>query len=498
MNASLRARALASVSLVLLGACCSSTKREQLERVAKDWSEVIRASQVIPVYPLTEDLQPGDLFLVQTPIDEQQDIWEEDGYLPLDNHLARLDPDYDDFYDHSFPHQPPPSQRLLPHEWMQSIAGPPVIASWSKAPAAAFPSYAFEVKKSGGLNLAIPISGVPVGLGLLNASSAQCTVKLSDARTIGIDTVSLHTDVDRWASMRSAFLSPFGPDDQGRIRNYVRVVSRVYLLGSIDVSIRDAKSSSGGLDAGVPKPVELLTLEANSDEPGSVDGYSKAIKEINDMLAGAAGDATNVLPGGSLRVTSASARSVSMRETFARPLVVGYLGFDYPILRGGELGRPIPTHSALDGRAPQDAVTFQHATATRRDLVSEAYDALDSAPDGAGDPVLKQRLDALGGLVIDDADVWTKGRNGLVKASYGANSSPPDYGDFRAYRGALHVSRAALVALRDGRAPDPNGVAPADVPASIAAIDVKLAALDAAEDSLSTAAMNYLFRAARN
>jgi hypothetical protein len=28
----------------------------------------IRASQVVPVYPLTEDLQPGEVFLVQLPV----------------------------------------------------------------------------------------------------------------------------------------------------------------------------------------------------------------------------------------------------------------------------------------------------------------------------------------------------------------------------------------------------------------------------------------------
>jgi hypothetical protein len=38
---------------------------------ACDWSMVIRASQIMAVYPLTEDLVPGDVFLVQTPIEVQ-------------------------------------------------------------------------------------------------------------------------------------------------------------------------------------------------------------------------------------------------------------------------------------------------------------------------------------------------------------------------------------------------------------------------------------------
>jgi len=55
------------LALVCIPVSCASWERQhQLERVAKDWCLTIRASQVIPVYPLTEDLQPGDVFLVQT------------------------------------------------------------------------------------------------------------------------------------------------------------------------------------------------------------------------------------------------------------------------------------------------------------------------------------------------------------------------------------------------------------------------------------------------
>ena len=59
----------------------------------------IRASQVLPVYPLSEDLQPGDVFLVQMPIDKQHVQYQEQGFLPLDNHIKRLNPSgYKEFY----------------------------------------------------------------------------------------------------------------------------------------------------------------------------------------------------------------------------------------------------------------------------------------------------------------------------------------------------------------------------------------------------------------
>ena len=71
---------------VLLVTGCNSlprSKDQELEQVAKDWSMTIRASQVIPVYPLTEDLQPGDVFLVQVPVEQQQQVYKEKGFLDI-------------------------------------------------------------------------------------------------------------------------------------------------------------------------------------------------------------------------------------------------------------------------------------------------------------------------------------------------------------------------------------------------------------------------------
>jgi hypothetical protein len=58
--------------------------------VAKDWCETIRAAQVIPVFPLTEDMQPGDVFMVRKPLGEQEKEFREKGFLALDDHRVRL------------------------------------------------------------------------------------------------------------------------------------------------------------------------------------------------------------------------------------------------------------------------------------------------------------------------------------------------------------------------------------------------------------------------
>jgi len=81
------------LSFLLMGAVvlssCASTSKD-LSKVAKDWCLTIRASQVLPIYPLSEDIQPGDVFLVRTPGDEQHKEYEANGFFVLDKMLVRL------------------------------------------------------------------------------------------------------------------------------------------------------------------------------------------------------------------------------------------------------------------------------------------------------------------------------------------------------------------------------------------------------------------------
>src|SRR4051812_27609092 len=90
-------------ALLVFSAGCDALhkrdKKKQLSEVARDWCQTITASQVMPVYPLTEDLQPGDVFLVPMSVEEQRAHFDDKGFLPLDHHVARLTPDgYAQFY----------------------------------------------------------------------------------------------------------------------------------------------------------------------------------------------------------------------------------------------------------------------------------------------------------------------------------------------------------------------------------------------------------------
>ena len=348
---------------VLVCGGCGTTRKDQLHGLARDWFETIRSEQVIPVLPMTADIMPGDVFLVQTPIDRQQETWRRGDYLPLDNHIFRIDPTgYGRFYGTSF--FDGPDGVTLPRDWMRPQEA---NSAWSQAPGAAFPTLNFQTTTAGGFNAVLPIHGVPVGMSLLGATRASGTIIISDARTVGVDMSSLLADVQEFANdpRIRAQLAPFGSPVGTRPQNYLRVVTRVYLAGRVAVTVNDARSFGGGLDVGSARPVDIVLPEmvppAGGDARTPIEraaDVKAGIDGINTMLAAerALDAAGGVLPGASLRVTSVSARTVSLDQTFDPPLVVGYLGFDVPIWEGGILDGWIPTHAHLEGAELPDPI----------------------------------------------------------------------------------------------------------------------------------------------
>jgi hypothetical protein len=320
-----------SVLLACVGCDTTKSKSRQLARVAKDWSLLVRASQVLPVYPLTEDIQPGDVFLVRTRMEDQVKVFEERGFLPLDQLLARLQPtNYARFYLEAYGIG---TNSNTPYHWKFST-DPDKTNDFDRAPRAAFPTYSFSVKRGGGLNLAIPVQGVPVALGLLGAASAHGDIVIADAYTFGIDIASLRPQVQAWARSQTNFLLELAPTEQAT--NYLRVVNRVYWTGRVNISLFDDSSFAGTASGGAPKEVILPALKSGE----TAENQASLLQSLNSALSDA-------VPGGTLKVAAASSRSVSLIEEFRRPLVIGYLGFDLPILADGQLGAPVPTQAAL-------------------------------------------------------------------------------------------------------------------------------------------------------
>ena len=334
-------------ALLVLSAACTSAEKE-LESVAKDWCLTIRASQVLPVYPLTEDLRPGDVFVVPTSLSEQTRIYEERGFLPLDQLVTRLDPlDYAAFYS---------------SEWiardkaaLEASAAAPTASSGEVlgAPRAAFPSYNFEVDEEKGLQLAIPIQGVPAGLGYMNTSRATGSVTIRDAYTYGIDSESIIGRLQEWWEENPQVrrtLSDVAQQIDEPI--FLRIVTRVYLTGGVTVNLVNTSDTETSVTAGASG-----AAGTGGDAPESEDGAE----------GGAAGAATTAIPSAapsaSYDFSQQSSRAVTFDEDFARPLVIGFRGFDVKVFEDGRLSAPIPSFATLSGQA--DAAKISEASIHR-------------------------------------------------------------------------------------------------------------------------------------
>lgn len=373
------------LSAIFVGCGTTGQSAHQLERVAKDWCLSVRASQIIPVYPLTEDLQPGDVFLVQTPIEDQIKVYESKGFLPLENLLVRLHPQ--SFYSFYAPNGYGINSisTIPPRLWQFPTTGP---TDFSQAPLAAFPTYEFAVSRSGGLNVALPVQGVPVGLNLLDSAAAHGLITIANSYTYGTDIAPLETLVKQWAAGDPPIVSQFTPvtDKTGKTtRFYLRVVNRVYLTNRVNISLFSDEAAAGGVTAGVPKPVDLLNIAVQGNR--ATQNFDLINQILSKNLSGAAASSQpsatqpgleaaapgasseQPLAGGTLKVAMASSRSISMVETFPRPLVIGYIAFDLPILEDGSLGAPVATAAQLAGRQPYEGHSTKYGPDDNTDRI---------------------------------------------------------------------------------------------------------------------------------
>ncbi|WP_028314834.1 hypothetical protein [Desulfatibacillum aliphaticivorans] len=357
---------VAAILLLVLG--CDLEKKE-LEEVAKDWCMTIRASQVMPIYPLSEDVQPGDVFLVKTPISEQVKQWGEKGYIPLDLSIARLQGlNYEEYYKDAYwkgdyaeiPHdRPQPKEDEAQKEGDDKGVKAPAKAKKGggaqaaqkqvEAPRAAFPGYSFRVKQGQSMALALPIEGIPFSLSLMNASDVRGSVSLLDARTYGVDGNEVLKKLNVWwenEAQDSLKLVPKQMDQPV----YLRVVTRVFYAHQLKVELFRTKGFGAGVEGGKETPdntiFELAVADPDSLTEKKLEAtqktYDKLLKTLSDQLGG------GLIPGGSAKFVQASQRSVGMVQSFDEPLVIGYRGFDVQIFKSGNLSAPIPTFALFD------------------------------------------------------------------------------------------------------------------------------------------------------
>lgn len=294
-----------AAAAMLLQGCHGNVKEKQLQRVAKDWSQVIRASQIIPVYPLHEDLLPGDAFLVQTTVDNQQSLYKKKGFLPLDPPMARIRPSgyqafYSDFKLLPGCVAPPLAGEVMNEIDVRTLLNNP--ACLARLPNVAFPSYSFEVGGENSFNAALPLQALSLGLNLTNSRRAHGSVAMREAYTFGVDVQSLLGDVRAWNAADPTLLKPYRATQKrnGRYvpRAYLRVVNRVFLVQVMDVRFESLEKS--GVDARAQPTVPGLGFGGITNTAiGSVDQTLVAAQKLgatNCQLAGG-NPVRRLLPG---------------------------------------------------------------------------------------------------------------------------------------------------------------------------------------------------------
>jgi hypothetical protein len=201
------------------------------------------------------------------------------------------------------------------------------------------------------------VQSVPIGLNLLDSASADGTVTIKDCFTYGRGINDLQPLAQRFAQDNADFVRQFAPTEGKQF--FLRVVNRVYLTKRLDVSLFSNQSTGGSLSGGVPRPVDLLNIGNSGTNASAIFAeVNKVINKpttqpISQPATGAGAHSPTTQPaapaiGATVNVTMASSRSVSLTETFDRPLVIGYIAFDLPILNDGKLGAPVATFSKLE------------------------------------------------------------------------------------------------------------------------------------------------------
>ncbi len=165
------------------------------------------------------------------------------------------------------------------------------------------------MRTGSGLNLAIPIQGVPFALGLMNSGSASGTVTIADAHTFGLDNVCMEKLVREWGRKSRTLLSNYEP--QNGQHHYLRVICRVYVTGKVNVMVKNDEAQAVQAAAGADRPITLMGI----DEGSTQENYSTAIERINQFAA-------TQIPGVKIKIATATSRLVTLTEEFTRPLII--------------------------------------------------------------------------------------------------------------------------------------------------------------------------------
>ncbi len=323
---------------------------DQLAQVAKDWTGAIRALKIIPVFPLREDITPGDVFLVNVRAEDEAKEFKKDGFLSPDVTVTRLpNIDYKTFYQNNFlsnefTQMPHSRDSVTPDGFPDTM------------PRVHFPVFSFKSLSNTSLASAFPIQSIPIALEHLQATSVSGTISIDNARSYGADGSELRKKLLAWAKnkdiqemLRASFIEAKGDPV------FLRIVTQVYLAGGVNVSLSSKATMGASGQAGNPPSTGQASTVGTAKE-----NQANVLQELNTQ---ASSSLAMTQTGGKITFTSATTSSVKMSEQFQRRLVIGYLGQDVRITENGQLGAQKSSSRRLLGEADKKSSRSDNASA---------------------------------------------------------------------------------------------------------------------------------------
>jgi hypothetical protein len=337
---------------------------QRTDWVVEQWCNAMRRYSINPVYPPTEDFHVGDIIGFSS--DPSTDT-DGDAACPL---FASVKVAYvpmaqalEEYYRNVaiFPETatPPKEESDL---WRQLPAGSKCHAqtceepasgaqsvfqasgAMTKLPIVAFPGFSLDKKSNENLGASIPLRIATFVVGESGSANDAVSIKIRSAETYGVPAgVALQallkycdsgefTSIDCWNSIVAQELASL----RGKApkQTNLSLVYRVYLIRSIEYTL-SAQSDIGAeakalleqipakkakVDATEQAASDTAENAPNSSQPEG-ESEQKARRRISELMTNITGKS---VPGGTFTATATSNGSVTLIETFERPIAVGY------------------------------------------------------------------------------------------------------------------------------------------------------------------------------
>ena len=250
--------------VVLLTSCSSirSSQHEQYHNIARQWMLTLRSHQMIPAYPMTSQLQPGDILIHNSFLGSQEFMFGASGFLPFEEKFASLTTE-------------------LPQDSQSECA---------------FPSFNFALNRDREFQTSFPFGIIDTGMALIDSDNVNVSVEIREADTIVSEYPKLMEQFNNWQDKDNVRwslqnISKFiGPVDY----LVLRVITRVYRAKTISVTLtaRSNDSVTSNIQGNVKLPAmssidnilvfsNSITLEQSFDPP-IVLGYRAIEYVINE------------------------------------------------------------------------------------------------------------------------------------------------------------------------------------------------------------------------